>query len=92
MLGNITNITDIYSMKVQRIEGQIDEEADWIGQIDPYVKFQAANRTLYETQKLDGAGGRPVWACDHFHVLLPTPNLTLKVYDDDLIGKDDYLG
>ena len=48
MLGNITNITDIYSMKVQRIEGKIDEEADWIGQIDPYVKFQAANRTLYE--------------------------------------------
>lgn len=47
---------------------------------------------IYQTEKLDGAGSRPVWACDQFHTLLSNPSFNLKVYDDDLIGKDDYLG
>lgn len=60
--------------------------------MDPYIKFTMGNRLLYCTQKLQQAGCSPVWKNDQFATLLPSDSLHTAIYDDDLIGKDDFLG
>ena len=55
-LGSIRNLPGVYDLKVEKIHGQIEEEADWIGKIDPYIKFMCFGRELYVTEKVQGAG------------------------------------
>ena len=65
-LGNIKCLPGVYDLKVEKIHGQIEEEADWIGKIDPYIKFICFGREVYITEKVQGAGSLPVWQNDQF--------------------------
>ena len=49
-------------------------------------------REIYITEKVQGAGSFPVWEKDYFQTILPEPSLLSYLYDDDFIGRDDYLG
>jgi hypothetical protein len=46
---------------VESIEAEIEEEADWIGKIDPYLTMSSKNRNIHKTEYLDNIGSHPVW-------------------------------
>jgi Ca2+-dependent lipid-binding protein len=81
----------VFELKVEKISGELNDSADWVGSIDPYLKFTLMGKCIYTTQKLQGGGSHPEWLNDHFQTILASPTLSCHVYDEDLIN-DDYLG
>jgi hypothetical protein len=51
--GDVQALSEVYSIKIYRISAKLSENEDWIGQMDPYIKFTMGNRLLYCTQKLE---------------------------------------
>jgi len=39
----------VYHFVIDSIEADIEEEADWIGKIDPYLTISSQNRQLHRT-------------------------------------------
>lgn len=48
----VKSVCDVYVFRVSRMEGDFGKDEDWVGSMDPYIKFKAMNRDVYTTQKL----------------------------------------
>lgn len=59
--GRIKLPAELYHLAVDCIEAEIEEEADWIGKIDPYLTLLCKNAQLLRTNYLDNIGSHPVW-------------------------------
>jgi Ca2+-dependent lipid-binding protein len=46
---------------IDSIEAEVEEEADWVGKIDPYLILSSNNAQLLKTNYLDDIGSHPVW-------------------------------
>ena len=70
-----------------------------MGEIDPYLTLHSQGRLLLKTNYLDNMGSHPVWPNLNTQLILTreqqtpdAPIVSCKLYDYDLVGRDDYLG
>jgi len=61
--------TQIYHLNIESIEAEIEEEADWIGKIDPYITIMNKNRQLFKSDYLDNIGAHPIWSNINLEVI-----------------------
>lgn len=53
--------SELIRLNIDEIAAEIQEDADWIGKIDPYIILTSNNRELLKTAYLDNIGAHPVW-------------------------------
>ena len=95
--GKITLPSQLYHLGIDSVEAEVEEEADWVGKIDPYLILSSNNAQLLKTNYLDDIGSHPVWQNINRHIFVTKEDdgqaiVSCRVYDYDLIGKDDYIG
>lgn len=55
---------------MDRIEIEVEEQADWFSKIDPYIVFFANGKKVYQTIVKDGAGDNSQWDNIGFKIVL----------------------